>query len=78
MTLEERLAQRALQAAGQGNVDLELAAGDVLEAAEGDQEALELARRQTAQHVADHPGDALAATALEVLETALQVGYGGQ
>jgi hypothetical protein len=72
------LAQQALRAAADDNVDVELAAGDVLEVAEADQEALELARERAARQVADHPDDAVAARAAKILDTALQVGYGGQ
>ncbi|HEX2234905.1 MAG TPA: hypothetical protein VHK89_01380 [Actinomycetota bacterium] len=74
---ESDLERRALEAARAADVDVEIAAGDLLEGSRGEPKALEEARRRLQDRCDKDPDDE-ARRALAIVTAALEVGYSGE
>jgi hypothetical protein len=73
-----RVAARALELAADPAADLELAAGDLLEDSDADQDALAAAAEELDRRLARDPADEVARRARDIVTAAADVGYGGE
>jgi hypothetical protein len=71
------IAARARALARDPDVNVELAAGDLLEYAGSDEHALNEARDLLARELQDDPGE-IGRRALDIVTAAADVGYGGE
>jgi hypothetical protein len=75
---EGPIARRALELADDPEVDVELAAGDLLEQSDADQDALATAADELDRRLAGDPEDAVTRRARSIVTAAADVGYGGE
>ena len=73
----EKLRDRALELAARPEVDVELAAGDLLQELGSDQAALEDAKASLERR-SSAADDAARRVALDIVRTAIEVGYAGE